>query len=63
MAERASKDRRPAAVDNPFLAMQEAVSKQIVASLDAWREMTENSERANVSVGLRLACVAGRRGH
>ena len=51
MAERASKDRRPVAVDNPFLAMQEAVSKQIVASLDAWREMTESlSEQMFLSV-------------
>ncbi len=51
MAERASKDRRPVAADNPFLAMQEAVSKQIVASLDAWREMTESlSEQMFLSV-------------
>ena len=51
MAERASEDRRPVAADNPFLAMQEAVSKQIVASLDAWREMTESlSEQMFLSV-------------
>ncbi len=35
------KDRRPAATDNPFLAMQEAASGQIVAALDLWRQANE----------------------
>jgi Protein of unknown function (DUF3141) len=35
------KDRRPAAADSPFLALQENASRQIVAALDAWRDMTE----------------------
>jgi pimeloyl-ACP methyl ester carboxylesterase len=34
-------DRRPVDAGNPFLAMQENVSRQIVAGLDAWRDMTE----------------------
>jgi hypothetical protein len=38
-AEWARANRSPVAPDNLFLAMQEGVSKQIVASLDAWREM------------------------
>ena len=63
MAERARDDRRPVAADNPFLALQETMSKQIVAGLDAWREMTEAAERAHLSVGLRLACPAGRGRH
>ena len=51
MAERTRDDRRPAAADNPFLALQEAMSKQIVAGLDGWREMTEAaSERIFLSV-------------
>ena len=51
MAERASEDRRPVAAGNPFLAMQQAVSEQIVAGLDAWRETTESwSERIFLSV-------------
>ena len=51
MAERTRDDRRPAAADNPFLALQETMSKQIVAGLDAWREMTEAaSERIFLSV-------------
>ena len=41
----------PVAADNPFLALQETMSKQIVAGLDAWREMTEAaSERMFLSV-------------
>ena len=40
-----------------------AISKQIVASLDAWRDMTESLSRANVPVDLRLARAAGRRRH
>jgi pimeloyl-ACP methyl ester carboxylesterase len=41
MAERVRQERSPAGADNPFTAAQEAVSKQIVAGLDAWRDMTE----------------------
>jgi hypothetical protein len=41
LAEQVRKDRRPVATDNPFLAMQETVSDQIVHVLDAWREMSE----------------------
>ena len=31
----------PSAADNPFVAMQENVSRQIVAALDAWRDVSE----------------------
>lgn len=41
LAEEVRKDRRPTAADNPFLAMQENLSRQIVASLDAWRDANE----------------------
>ncbi len=41
MADKARKDRRAASPDNPFLALQEMASKQIVAGLDAWRDMSE----------------------
>jgi Protein of unknown function (DUF3141) len=40
-AEEARKNRRPVAPDNPFLAMQETVSMQIVAALDGWSDFTE----------------------
>jgi Protein of unknown function (DUF3141) len=40
-AEWARANRSPVAADNPLLAMQEGVSKQIVASLDAWREISD----------------------
>ena len=46
-AEKVRKNRKPAAADNPFTAIQEDVSQQIVASLDAWREFNEGvAERA-----------------
>jgi Protein of unknown function (DUF3141) len=41
LAEQVRKDRRPAAADNPLVALQENMSSQIVAALDAWREVTE----------------------
>ena len=41
MAEEVRKNRKPVASDNPFIAMQETVSKQIVAALDGWRDFTE----------------------
>ena len=41
LAEEVRKDRRPAAADNPFVALQENVSRQIVAALDRWRDMSE----------------------
>ncbi len=40
-AEKARDERKPAAVDNPFLGPQEKVSKQIVGTLDAWRDSQE----------------------
>jgi pimeloyl-ACP methyl ester carboxylesterase len=41
MAEQVRNSRRPVAADNPFVAMQENASRQIVAALDAWRQATE----------------------
>src|SRR4029077_15558904 len=41
MGEGVRKKRRPVAADNPFVDMQETVSHQIVAGLNAWRDMTE----------------------
>jgi pimeloyl-ACP methyl ester carboxylesterase len=41
MAEQARKNRRPAASDNPFLGLQEIVSRQVVAGLDFWRDMRD----------------------
>jgi pimeloyl-ACP methyl ester carboxylesterase len=41
MAAEVRNNRRPAAADNPFIALQENVSKQIVAALDGWRNFTE----------------------
>jgi Protein of unknown function (DUF3141) len=40
-ADRARDNRKPVSDDNPFLAWQERMSKQIVSSLDQWRESTE----------------------
>src|SRR5262245_20855819 len=41
MAEPIRNERRPVATDNPFVAMQENASRQIVAALDAWRQASE----------------------
>jgi uncharacterized protein DUF3141 len=41
LAEEVRRNRKPVAADNPFLAMQETVSRQIVAGLETWREATE----------------------
>ncbi len=40
-AEKARDTRKPVAEDNPFLAFQERLSKQIVSSLDQWRDSQE----------------------
>jgi Protein of unknown function (DUF3141) len=51
LAEQIRKDRKPASNDNPFVAMQENFSNQIVSALDAWREATEKlSERTFLAV-------------
>jgi pimeloyl-ACP methyl ester carboxylesterase len=41
VADQVRKNRKPVAGDNPFVAMQETASRQIVAALDAWRDLTE----------------------
>src|SRR6266550_2136176 len=41
LAEQVWKDRKPSEANNPFVAMQENASRQIVAGLEAWRDMTE----------------------
>jgi hypothetical protein len=38
MAQWVKEHRKPVAKDNPFLGLQEAMSKQIVAMLDTWRD-------------------------
>ena len=40
-AEKAREERKPVAVDNPFIGVQEKVSKQIIGALDAWRDSQE----------------------
>jgi hypothetical protein len=43
LAENVRKERTPASTDNPFVAMQEQVSDQIVKSLDAFRDLSEKT--------------------
>ena len=51
LAEQVRKDRRPVAADNPFVAIQENVSRQVVAALDAWRDFNEGlAERTFLAV-------------
>src|SRR6186997_1740946 len=40
-ADKAREERKPVAADNPFVAFQERMSKQIVSSLDQWRDSQE----------------------
>src|SRR4029453_620597 len=41
LATQVRQDRRPVEADNPFVALQENVSRQIVAALDAWGDTSE----------------------
>jgi hypothetical protein len=51
LAEQVRKDRKPVAADNPFVVMQENASRQIVAALEAWRDMNETlAERTFLAV-------------
>jgi len=51
MADQVRKDRKPAAAGNPVVAIQENVSHQIVAALDAWRDIVQSAaERIFLSV-------------
>jgi hypothetical protein len=51
MAEWVKERRRPAAKDNPFNGLQQAVSEQIAAALDSWRDARDTSaERTFFSV-------------
>jgi pimeloyl-ACP methyl ester carboxylesterase len=51
LAEKIRDDRRDVAADNPFIASQEQFSRQVVASLDAAREMNESlAERVFLSI-------------
>jgi hypothetical protein len=40
------KERKPAAADNPFLALQNRVSDTVVAGLEAWQEARDRCEEA-----------------
>ena len=59
MAENVRKDRKPVREDNPFLAMQEQVSNQIVDSLEAFRESQRKNRRTNVPHAVRPARTPG----
>jgi hypothetical protein len=50
-ADRVRAERKPASDENPFLAFQETMSKQIVKALDGWRDACESlAERTFLSV-------------
>jgi pimeloyl-ACP methyl ester carboxylesterase len=40
-ADQVRDNRKPVRPDNPFIALQDAISQQIVGALDSWRDMTE----------------------
>ena len=62
-ADKAREERKPVTKDNPFLTFQERISKQIVSSLDQWRDLQERAQRSNVPRSLRLARIADRGRH
>jgi pimeloyl-ACP methyl ester carboxylesterase len=41
LADQVRDDRKPVAAENPFVVLEQTVSRQIAAGLDAWRDMTE----------------------
>jgi len=41
IADQVRQNRAPAAADNPFVALQERVSNQIIAALDGWRDIRD----------------------
>jgi pimeloyl-ACP methyl ester carboxylesterase len=47
VAEQVRAQRRPAAPDNPFLALQELMSRQIVAALDGYRDLRDAAVEAS----------------
>jgi hypothetical protein len=51
LAEQVRANRKPVGADNPFIALQENISRQIVAALDGWRDAVEAaSERTFMTV-------------
>jgi hypothetical protein len=51
LASATEENRKPATADNPFLALQKNMSEQIVAGLDAWRDLSETfAERMFLSI-------------
>ena len=60
LAEQIRNNRKPAASDNPFIAMQENLSSQIVSALDGWRDAVEAlSERTFMAFYSSPALQAG----
>ena len=58
-AEKVRSERKPVASGNPFLAMQENMSRQIVNGLDQWRRGLRENGRTHFPGGLRVARIAG----
>ena len=51
LADQVRQQRRPVPLENPFVAAQENISRQIVSALDAWREASEAAaERMFLSI-------------
>ena len=59
-ADNIRENRKPAAEDNPFFALQETVSKHIVDTLDKWRDTQEALSEALFLGDLWIAGAAGR---
>ena len=63
LAEQVRKDRKPVSSNNPFVAMQEQFSNQIVSAFDSWRDASEKVDRTDVPRGVRFTGAPGRSRH
>ena len=60
LANQVAKDRKPVSATNPFMALQENISRQVVATLDHWRAASEIvAERMFLSIYGSPALQAG----
>ena len=62
LADAVRENRRPAAANNPFSAMQEQVSDQVVAAFDAWRVFNETCAERTFMAAYRIEGASGRGG-
>ena len=58
-ADQVEENRKPVAKDNPFLAFQEQMSKQIVHALDSWRDALTQELAEALQAELEVEAIGG----